>query len=195
MIYNKDVVFPYPVLTNSNNGYKKSLFDFDVVNLYDNREEYTFEISYIIGSDFIKELISINKAVLVFIVSSQDSYFTKLEVNQKKVTIPKNKISFNTRTTIQLHIQSIEEIDMSSCEDLKPFYDKYKTHLKLPKHVLLGYSNLVKYYGSDYNSINLFSKAIDTNYKDSFGIEINEESIVLKFDSDNHLIGYNMDIY
>ncbi|MDW4219137.1 hypothetical protein QI050_11075 [Staphylococcus saprophyticus] len=188
MIYDKDVAFPYPVLTNSSNGYVDCSFEFDINDLYDDGRNFIFEITYNIKNNFIKTLINESKAIIVFIVYSQDNYFKRLTANQNKIIIPKSKISLSNRTTIQLHIQSLEEISMSNCNELAPFYDKYKDQIKLSKHVLLGYSNLVKYQGSEYSSLELFKQSVNREYKNAFEVELNEDSIVLKFNDSKYII-------
>ncbi len=188
MIYNKDVAFPYPVLTNSNNGYIDSSFDFDISDLYDDGKNYIFYIIYKIENKFIKSLINEGKAIIVFIARAQDNYFKKLEANQTKIIIPKSKISLFNRTTIQLHIQSLEEITMTNCDELTPFYDKYKDKIILYKNVLLGYSNLVKYQGSEYSSLELFKRSIKPEYQSAFEVELNEDSIILKFNDHKYAI-------
>ncbi|MEB8123849.1 hypothetical protein NGH92_03335 [Staphylococcus succinus] len=188
MIYDKDVAFPYPVLTNSNNGYINSSFEFDISELLDDGDNYIFEIKYNINNTFINYLIDKNKAVLVFIIYSQDNYFIRLKAEQRKIIIPKRKLSLSNRTTIQLHIQSLEAISMSDCNELDVFYDKYKEQITLSKHVLLGYSNLVKYQGSEYSSLELFKRSIHPEYKNAFEIELDEDSIILKFNDLKYLI-------
>ncbi len=188
MIYNKDVAFPYPVLTNSNNGYIDSSFDFDISDLYDDGKNYIFYIIYKIENKFIESLINEGKAIIVFIARAQDNYFKKLEANQTKIIIPKSKISLFNRTTIQLHIQSLEEITMTNCDELTPFYDKYKDKIILSKNVLLGYSNLVKYQGSEYSSLELFKRSIKPEYQSAFEVELNEDSIILKFNDHKYAI-------
>ncbi|RIN23778.1 hypothetical protein BU066_12355, partial [Staphylococcus succinus] len=67
MIYDKDVAFPYPVLTNSNNGYINSSFEFDISELLDDGDNYIFEIKYNINNTFFNYLIYKNNALLFFI--------------------------------------------------------------------------------------------------------------------------------
>ncbi|NBK48322.1 hypothetical protein EON06_11350 [Staphylococcus delphini] len=191
MIYNKDVVFPYPILTNSDNGYKNSSFEFDVHRLIDNGSQYIFKIDFNIRSRFISNLVKEGKAAIIFIIRSQDNYFVRLQENQKEIIIPKSKLSLLSKTVVQLHIQTLEEISMFECKELSPFYDQYKDEIKLAKHVLLGYSNTVKYTGTEYNSLELFHKSVDTNYKNAFEVELNESTILLKFNDNKYLTSNN----
>ncbi|MCD8824075.1 hypothetical protein [Mammaliicoccus sciuri] len=188
MIYNKDASFPYPVLTNSMNGYENSIFEFDIVGLSENDSNYIFEIKYEIGSSFIKNLIRNEKAVIVLIISSQDNYFIKLNKDQTEITVSKSRVSLSNRTSIQLNIQSVEEISMDECKDLTPFYNNFKDKLKLKKHVLLGYSNIIKYQGSKNKPLQLFEKAVDKNQKAAFQVELSENTIVLCFKDSSYLI-------
>ncbi|HBV04350.1 MAG TPA: hypothetical protein DEB65_08755 [Staphylococcus sp.] len=191
MIYNKDVAFPYPVLTNNKNGYQNSIFEFDITDLIENNANYIFNIHYKLSSEFIKELVMNDKAVLVFIISSQDNYFIRLKKDQREVIVPKSRMSLSNRTSIQLHIQSTTEINMENCEDLTSFYREFKSRLKLKKHVLLGYSNVVKYQGTKHKPLLLFEKSIDEDQKNAFQIELSENTIVLRFNSTKYLIGGN----
>ncbi|KPG90115.1 hypothetical protein, partial [Staphylococcus hominis] len=174
-------------------GYKDAFFKFDIDNLYDDGKNYVFNLNYEISSLFVKNLITQNKATLVFILSSQDNYFKRLTNNQKQVIIPKSRVSLSNRTTIQLHIQSLETINMEKCEDLQEIFKDYKEHIIIDKHKLIGYSNVVKYQGTEYHSSNLFKLNVNKNYKNAFEVEIDENAIILKFNSYKHLVGKDND--
>jgi len=187
MIYNKDAAFSYPILTNDSNSYKNSSFLLDV-NLLDDNDNFIFNISYEIENNFIKELINNNKAALIFIVQSKDNYFTKLKNGQKTIIIPKNRISMSNSTVIQLHIQSLEQVNFIDCKELTQFYDKYKDRLYINKHMLLGYSNIVKYQGSENKPLTLFETSIAKNQDAAFKVELGSETIILKFNDENLLM-------
>lgn len=187
MIYNKDATFSYPILAHSSNGYENNYFSFEV-NLYDDQNNYIFEFEYEIDNEFIKSLISEGKAILIFIIQSKDNYFTKLEKNQKSVSIPKNRISLSSNTSIQLHIQSTETITFDNCEELTPFYNTFKDQITIKKHMLLGYSNIEKYLGSENKSLDLFESTVDSTMKSAFKVELSAETIILKFNDEKMLL-------
>ena len=111
MIYKKDANFPYPLLTNTSNSYDGCNFILDI-ELNENTYDYIIQIDYDIESDFIKNLIDQNKAQLVLIVQSKDNKFFNIKQGQRQIHIPKTRISFNKRTTVQLLIQAKEEVNL-----------------------------------------------------------------------------------
>lgn len=113
MIYKKDANFPYPILTNTSNSYDNCSFILDI-NLEENTNEYIFEINYDITSPFIEKLLQNGQATLILIIQSKDNKFFNLEYGQKTKSISKSRISLSKRTTIQLFIQSNEEINFKN---------------------------------------------------------------------------------
>ena len=143
MIYKKDANFPYPLLTNTSNSYDGCNFILDI-GLNENTYDYIIQIDYDIESDFIKKLIEEDKARLVLVVQSKDNKFYNLKLGQNTISITKNRISLiKGRTTIQLLIQSKEEINFKENNDLNPFYGSIKDQINVPKHSVLGFSNSV----------------------------------------------------
>ncbi|MCU7558430.1 hypothetical protein [Macrococcus capreoli] len=187
MIYDKDAAFSYPILNNHSNSYKESSFILDV-DLLDDNKNFIFNINYDIHNEFIKKLINKDKAALIFIVQSKDNYFTKLNKDQKTIIIPKNRISMSNSTIIQLHIQSLAPIEFFNCYELEPFYDYYKDRLKINKHMLLGYSNIVRYQGSENKPLTIFETLIDKNQESAFKVELSSETVILKFNDEKLLM-------
>ena len=183
MIYKKDANFPYPLLTNTSNSYDRCNFTLDI-ELNENTYEYIFQIKYEIESDFIKKLIRDNKAQLVLVVQSKDNKFFNLKLNENMKTIPKNRISLSKRTTIQLLIQSKEEINFKDNDDLNPFYGSIKDQINVPKHSILGFSNSVMFDGSTAKPLELFEKKVDTNLKSEVKVELGSETIIINYKSD-----------
>ena len=99
MIFSKNAIFPYPVLKNELDDYTENIFNLEV-DLKDNTNEFIFEITYEIGSDYIKNLIDTKKAALFLVIRAKDNKFFRVE-NNSKVSIPKNRISLDNRTSIQ----------------------------------------------------------------------------------------------
>lgn len=183
MIYKKDANFPYPLLTNTSNSYDGCNFTLDI-ELNENTYEYIFQINYDIESDFIKKLIRENKAQLVLVVQSKDNKFFNLSLNETIKTIPKNRISLSKRTTIQLLIQSKEEINFKENNDLNIFYGSIKDQINVPKHSILGFSNSVMFDGSTAKPLELFEKKVDPNLKSEVKIELGSETIIINYKSD-----------
>lgn len=183
MIYKKDANFPYPLLTNTSNSYDGCNFTLDI-ELNENTYEYIFQINYDIESDFIKKLIRENKAHLVLVVQSKDNKFFNLSLNEKIRTIPKNRISLSKRTTIQLLIQSKEEINFKENNDLNIFYGSIKDQINVPKHSILGFSNSVMFDGSTAKPLELFEKKVDPNLKSEVKVELGSETIIINYKSD-----------
>lgn len=183
MIYKKDANFPYPLLTNTSNSYDGCNFTLDI-ELNENTYEYIFQINYDIESDFIKKLIRENKAQLVLVVQSKDNKFFNLSLNEKIRTIPKNRISLSKRTTIQLLIQSKEEINFKENNDLNAFYGSIKDQINVPKHSILGFSNSVMFDGSTAKPLELFEKKVDPNLKSEVKVELGSETIIINYKSD-----------
>ena len=183
MIYKKDANFPYPLLTNTSNSYDGCNFVLDI-ELNENTYEYIFKIKYEIESDFIKKLIRDNKAQLILVVQSKDNKFFNLKLNENIKTIHKNRISLSKRTTIQLLIQSKEEINFKDNDDLNPFYGSIKNQINVPKHSILGFSNSVMFDGSTAKPLELFEKKVDTNLKSEVKVELGSETIIINYKSD-----------
>lgn len=183
MIYKKDANFPYPLLTNTSNSYDGCNFTLDI-ELNENTYEYIFQIKYEIESDFIKILIRENKAQLVLVVQSKDNKFFNLNLNENIKTIPKNRISLSKRTTIQLLIQSKEEINFKDNNDLNTFYGSIKDQINVPKHSILGFSNSVMFDGSTAKPLELFEKKVDISLKSEVKVELGSETIIINYKSD-----------
>ena len=109
MIYKKDANFPYPILTNTSNSYASSQFILDI-ELHENVHHYRFDFKYEIDSTFINKLLKNGQAQLILVIQSKDNKFYRLTNSQKSIEIPKSRISVSRRTSIQLHLQSKEEI-------------------------------------------------------------------------------------
>jgi hypothetical protein len=183
MIYKKDANFPYPILTNSSTSYEDSSFILDV-SLEENTNDYRFLINYDISSPFIKHLIESGEAELILIIQSKDNKFFKLKPNQNAIEVPKNRVSLNRRTSIQLHIQSTKEIHFGDNNSLSSFYDAFKYDINVPKNALLGFSNIVVFEGNIQNPLTLFEKRLDENLSSDIKIELGSETIIICYRKD-----------
>lgn len=180
MIYLKDANFPYPVLTNTSQSYATSQFILDVA-LHENVHHYRFDFEYEIDSSFINKRLKNGEAQLILVIQSKDNKFFRLGVNQKSVEIAKSRISLSKRTSIQLHIQSNEDIPFTENDDLSGFYNKFKNEIVVPKHSILGFSNVVMFEGSSTKPLELFEKKVDPNLKSDIKFELGNETIVIHY--------------
>lgn len=184
MIYKKDANFPYPILTNTSNSYDNCSFILDI-NLEENTNEYIFEIKYDITSPFIEKLLKNGQATLVLIIQSKDNKFFNIEYGQKTKSISKSRISLSKRTTIQLFIQSNEEINFKNNYDLSSFYEEFKDEIYVPKNSILGFSNSVVFDGSTNKPLELFEKKVNPNLKSDVKIELSSETIIINYKNES----------
>ena len=180
MIYKKDANFPYPVLTNTTTAYKNPSFTVDVA-LEENTNNYRFTLDYDISSEFIKQCIQQRKASVVFIVQSKDTRFVKLMPGQTFVDIEKSRISLNKRTSIQLQLQTAEQLTFEQNEDLTDFYEPFKANIILEKNQTLGFSNVVVFEGSIQNPLVLFEKKLNENLSSDIKYELGTETIIIHY--------------
>ncbi|WP_270181120.1 hypothetical protein [Alkalihalobacillus sp. CinArs1] len=180
MIYRKDANFPYPVLANTSYSYATNSFDLDV-NVIENAEYYHFDFEYMIDSEFIREQIKRRNAQLILIIQSKDNKFVKLNPDQKTVKIHKSRVSLNKRTSIQLHIQALEDISFENNEDLSEFYLQFKEEIIVPKFSLLGYSSVIVFDGSITKPFDLFEKKVNENLKSDIKVELGNETIIIHY--------------
>ena len=184
MIYKKDANFPYPILTNTSNSYDNCSFILDI-NLEENTNEYIFEINYDITSPFIEKLLQNGQATLVLIIQSKDNKFFNIEYGQKAKSTSKSRISLSKRTTIQLFIQSNEEINFKNNYDLSSFYEEFKDEIDVPKNSILGFSNSVIFDGSTNKPLELFEKKVNPNLKSDVKIELGSETIIINYKNES----------
>ncbi|WP_042355652.1 hypothetical protein [Bacillus rubiinfantis] len=180
MIYRKDANFPYPILTNTSSSYETSEFVLDV-EMQENVRHYRFDFSYEIDSEFINPLLKQGKAQLILVIQSKDNKFYRLDLHQTHVDIAKSRISINNRTSIQMFIQSKEEINFRDNLDLSPFYQEFKAEIIVPKYSVLGYSNIVLFDGSFSKPLDLFEKKLDPTLSSDIKIDLGSETIIINY--------------
>lgn len=181
MIYKKDANFPYPLLTNDSTSYAESTFTIDI-ELSENTANYIFSIDYEIESDFIKKKLLDGKANLYFVIQSKDNKFYQLKSGQKSIEIPKTRISMNKRKTlIQLLIRANEDISLVDNNELSNFYEKYKNHIVISKHSIMGFSNTVLFDGSNEKPYELFEKKLDPDMNCPIKVDLGSETIIISY--------------
>ena len=185
MIYTKKANFPYPVLMNYTDDYQNAEFELDV-NLRDNSDNYILDITWSVSSRFIQDLLKRGKAVLVLIIKSKDNQFFFLKYGKKlQQIISKNKLSLNTKTVIQLMIQTQERVSFCENPDLNPFYDDIKPDINIAPGNVLGFSNTVIFDGNQQKPFDLFEKMVDPNINSDIEIRLGNETIIIVYKNES----------
>ena len=122
---------------------------------------------------------------MILVVQNKDTKFYKIDDVEREVTIPQERLSIKDKTVIQLLIKAKEDISFSNNEDLNGFYQHFKENIEVPKNSILGYSNIITLSVMKKPS-QLFEKMIDKNLKGPFEIELSNETIILKFKSEDY---------
>lgn len=192
MIYKKDANFPYPVLTNTSNSYESGGFTLNV-DLKENTDNYRFDIELEIESDFLKELLSTRKAKLYLVVQSKDNKFYEVDLNTKFIDIPKTRISINNRTSLQMSIQSKEEISFAYNDDINSFFKEFREEIIVSRYAILGFSNTVIFEGSSSKPFDLFERRVNPALSSAIKIELGSETIIIHYrDADLQFVGLPM---
>jgi hypothetical protein len=184
MIYRKEANFPYPVLTANSNYYKDCSFSLDI-DLSDDSSDFFIDISYILDSEFLLQMINEEKAQLVLVIQSRDNKFYSLKRDQKSLKIPKSRLSLNDRITMQLLIKAIEDIQFAQNEDLIDFYFELKEEITAPQYGVLAFSNTVIFDGRNKKPLELFERKVDPTLKSDIMFQIDQESIIICYKNDD----------
>lgn len=184
MIYTKKANFPYPVLMNFTDDYVDARFELDV-NIRDNTDEYIVDVTWEISSKYIKDLLRDKKASLYLIIKSKDNQFYELEYSRNpQIIIPRRKLCINTRTVMQLIIQTKENLYFNNNSDLNTFYEDAKSEICVRKGNALGFSNVVVFDGSQNKPLDLFERKVDKDIKSDIEISLEAETILLTYKSE-----------
>ena len=180
MIYKKEANFPYPLLTNTSDSYEQCQFILDI-DLQENTDHYQFNVKSEIESSFIKKLIQAKQAKLILVIQSKDNKFYYVNLKEDQVIIPKTRLSLSKRTTLQLLIQAVGDVNFATNEDLASFYDDIKEDITVPKHSVLGFSNCVIFDGSTTKPFDLFEKKLNPDLKSEIAIDLGSETIIIQY--------------
>jgi hypothetical protein len=186
MIYRKDANFPYPILSNTSSSYVNNEFILDV-QLEENTQYYRFYFQYEIESDFINRLVEQRKAQLILVIQSKDNKFYRLRKGQTYIDIPNSRISIlENRTSIQMYVQSLVEIEFNENDDLNEFYQTFKSSIKVPKYGMLGYSNIVSFDDRIKKPFELFQKKLNPELSSDIKIELGTETIIIHYKNEQY---------
>jgi len=181
MIYKKDANFPYPILTNTSNSYNPNHFLLDV-NVRDSTEsnEYIFDLDIEIDSVYINQLLNAGKAQLIFIIQSKDNKYFRLSSKERSIKVKKSRVSLNEKTSMQLLIQALTDLNFQDNNDLNDFYYQFRNEIHVPKYALLGYSNVITLRHVK-KPFDLFEKRLDENLKSDIKVELGQETIIIHY--------------
>lgn len=189
MIFYKEATFPYPVLTNGSDDYLNNQLELDI-SLKEDLQNYFFSIEYVCNSNFINSLIKEKKAELMIVIRSKDNKFYPVDL-KKELKIPKNRLSLNKRTSLQLIIQAREAISFENNDDLSEDYKDDKREIVVAKNHLLALSNIVVFDGSIKKPHDLFEKRVDPNLKSDIKIELGTETIIISYKKEDYQLLYS----
>jgi hypothetical protein len=176
MIFNKDVVFPYPVLSNAHDDYPNSNFEISVSFIeVPNEDRYEFVVEYTLDSAFLNNLIKLKRAQLYCIIQSKDSKLFKF--NGQRISVKKNKISLQTRTNIQLILVATEQIRFKDNHDLHEDYHDTKNKILILPNQTLALSSIERFDGELHRPYDLFTYSLDSNQTTDIKIELKSEVI------------------
>lgn len=182
MIFNKDSIFPYPILSNSTDDYPNSRFDLEV-DFFEIEDKYRFQIKYEITSNYIKRIIERNLVNIILVIKSTDSKYFVLD--KEYVDIEKNRIGVQgSKTEIQLYIKTTTQLHYVNNDDLHPSYNEDKNLIFIEKDRVIGYSNIVKFDGEMKKPFNLFKFKFDEDLKSDISIDFETELIIIKYKND-----------
>lgn len=181
MIYTKASNFSYPVLNNIQDDYVNKHFNISIDTKYKDGSFYQFKISTDINSEFLLNQIKLKKAKLFLIVSSIDSRFYEFDSENPIVKISDTRVCLKENTRFQAIIMSTSVISFKDNEDLHPFYDSYKSELKVGAGRLLAFSNDYIFTGDIEKAAQIFKQKIDPNLQFPFKIELDRENIIIKY--------------
>lgn len=181
MIYTKKANFPYPILMNFSDDYQNSEFELDVA-LRDNSDQYIIDVSWNISSDYIKNQLKHKKATLILIIKSKDNQYYPIDCLEKpQINIPKCKLGLNSRTVMQLMIKTNSILDFKDNNDLNSFFNDIKQDIHIQSGMVLGFSNIVIFDGSQQKPYELFERKVDKSITSDVEIRLSEETIVIVY--------------
>lgn len=180
MTYNKDVTFPYPILSPFTDDYDDKDFYFDI-KINDLGDNIGLEIDYTLQSEFISNLIKLDKAKIILLINAKDSRFYSIPNNHHEITIPKSRLMLSTRSEFQLAVVSNQIINMEHNDDLNIEFNEHKRNIYIKEKSILALSKLVKFDGEISKPFELFKTQVKEDQKSYLNIILDDEYITLSF--------------
>jgi len=181
VIFNKQTTYPYPIYAFNSDSYKINGFELDI-SIVSESTHYRFDISYMIESNFIKDLMNKEKLSMYLVINSKDSKFFKLD-DSLSVRVKKSRISLSKQTVLQLILMSNEEISFEENMDLDDFYLPIREKIHIPKNSLIGLSEVLTFNGDLKNPYEIFEMKLDPELSSEIKIELTSEMIEIHYRS------------
>lgn len=179
MIFSKNVTFPYPIFSPFSEDYVKGVFDFQIEDVYDNDDEYRFEIKYELDNPFFSELVKKNQAKIYFVIDNVTYFYFELTSNY--FTVSKKRVALNKRTRFQILIITKEKISLKNNTYLDPIYKEESEHIIIEKNQTIALSNVITYDGEMKKPYDLFNFEVKEDLKQEVKINISNEIITIVY--------------
>lgn len=188
MIFNKSVIYPYPIYTNSSLDYVDPLFNLEI-ELLEVENEYVIEFKVDLESKFVNGLMARGLASMYIVIKS----FTESELVpfDRKLRFEKEKLDLGKKIRFQLYVISDRELTFKPNNELDFFYRKIKDQIILKPNMLLGMSNIVNFNGQIKKPFELFSWKFNPELDSEIKIELATDEIIIHHREKEYRYRYN----
>ncbi len=185
MIYTKPTNFSYPILNNLQDDYLDKNFYIDIKTDYKDGRNYQFKVNIDLASEFLLNKIKENRAKILLIISSIDSRYYEVNIDDPIVKVADNRVYLKNNTKFQAIIMSTDNINFKDNNDLHPFYDEFKSDINVGPGKLLAFSNYYTFSGNLEEAVEVFKQTIDPKLTVPIKIELDSNFIKLVFKDSN----------
>lgn len=185
MIYTKPTNFSYPILNNLQDDYLDKNFYIDIKTDYKDGRNYQFKINVDLASEFLLNEIKENRAKILLIISSVDSRYYEVNLDDPVVKVADNRVYLKNNTKFQSIIMSTDNINFKDNNDLHPFYDEFKSDINVGPGKLLAFSNYYTFSGNLEEAVEIFKQTIDPDLSVPIDIRLDSNFITLVFKDSN----------
>lgn len=185
MIYTKPTNFSYPILNNLQDDYLDKNFYIDIKTDYKDGRNYQFKINVDLGSEFLLNEIKENRAKILLIISSVDSRYYEVNIDDPVVKVADNRVYLKNNTKFQSIIMSTDNINFKDNDDLHLFYNEFKSDINVGPGKLLAFSNYYTFSGNLEEAVEVFKQTIDPNLSVLIDIRLDSNFITLVFKDSN----------
>lgn len=185
MIYTKPTNFSYPILNNLQDDYLDKNFYIDIKTDYKDGRNYQFKINIDLASEFLLNEIKENRAKILLIISSVDSRYYEVNMDDPIIKVADNRVYLKNNTKFQSIIMSTDNINFKYNNDLHPFYDEFKNDINVGPGKLLAFSNYYTFSGNLEEAVEVFKQTINPNLSVPIDIKLDSNFITLFFKDSN----------
>lgn len=185
MIYTKPTNFSYPILNNLQDDYLDKNFYIDIKTDYKDGRNYQFKLNMDISSEFLLNEIKENRAKMLLIISSVDSRYYEVNIDDPLVKVSDNRVYLKDNTKFQAIIMSTDNINFKDNNDLHPFYDEFKSDINVGPGKLLAFSNYYTFSGNLEEAVDIFKQTINPELAVPIDIKLDSNFITLYFKDSN----------